>query len=96
MKKGDEMKTYHYIIKGRVQGVFFRFHTKEEAQKLNIKGTVKNLFTGDVEVYAQGEPSDIVKFEQYLNRGPDTSLVESVTKEELEYDRIFSTFEVTY
>lgn len=49
----DELEL-HVIFSGRVQGVFFRKTTKEIAESLHIKGTVKNLSDGTVEVRAQG------------------------------------------
>ena len=90
------MKTHHYIVNGRVQGVFFRYHTKEVAQKLHIKGTVKNLFNGDVEIYAQGETGNITEFETFLHRGSPTSRVDSVKKEEFEEIEIYASFEIIY
>ena len=90
------MKTYHYIVNGRVQGVFFRYHTKEAAQKLNIYGTAKNLFNGDVEIYAQGRTENIEQFEAFLHRGSPASRVNNVTKEEFEDPEIYTSFEIIY
>ncbi len=86
------MKTHHYIIKGIVQGVFFRQNTREAALKQDIKGTVKNLYNGDVEVYAQGAAENIAEFEKFLNTGPMLSRVDNVIKEELDLDEVFQGF----
>jgi acylphosphatase len=76
------MKTHHYIVQGRVQGVNFRYYTQRTANQLGVTGTVKNLYNGDVEVYAQGEGEAIKKFEAFLNRGPHPARVKKVIREE--------------
>jgi len=90
------MKTYHYTIKGRVQGVAFRHYTVHEAEKWGISGSVKNLFNGDVEVYAQGDDPAISKFEQYLHIGPRSASVEKVEREVLECQEIFRGFDISW
>ena len=67
------MKTYHYTISGRVQGVCFRHYTVREAEDLAISGTVRNLANGDVEVFAQGDEANIGRFEQFLHIGAQGS-----------------------
>jgi acylphosphatase len=90
------VKTYQYVIKGNVQGVAFRYYTLKYAQNLRIKGTVKNLFNGDVEVYAQGDPEDIKRFEAFLQAGPPSAVVEQVIKEEAVTQRVFPGFEIIF
>ncbi len=90
------MKTYHYIIKGRVQGVAFRYYTMENAKKNAVYGTVKNLYNGDVEVYAQGNEENIKRFETFLNSGPPSAVVVQAVKEEIPFNHIYSGFEVVY
>lgn len=90
------MKTYHYIVKGIVQGVFFRQNTRQAAFKYQVKGNVKNLYNGDVEVYAQGAEENIVHFEEFLNTGPSMSRVDEVIKEVLDHDETFPGFDITY
>ena len=90
------MKTYHYIVSGRVQGVFFRYYAKETADNLNINGTVQNLFNGDVEVYAQGETAALKQFETYLNQGAPSAEVKNVTKEPIESENIYTNFEIIH
>lgn len=50
----EEVSELHAVIKGSVQGVGFRFTTKQHAQSLGLKGSVQNLPDGSVEIYAQG------------------------------------------
>jgi len=90
------VKTCQYIIKGNVQGVAFRYYTVKSAQNLRIKGTVKNLFNGDVEVYAQGDPENIRRFEAFLRAGPPSAIVDRVIKEELDSNEVFPGFEIIY
>jgi acylphosphatase len=90
------MKTYHYIVKGMVQGVAFRYYTTKYAHDYSIKGTVKNLFNGDVEVYAQGDPEDIGRFESFLHGGPPSAVVNRVIKEELDSNEFFPGFEIIF
>lgn len=88
------MKTYHYTISGRVQGVCFRHYTIQEASKWGVSGTVRNLPNGDVEVYAQGDEAAISQFEQFLHIGPGFARVEKVEKEVLEQNEAFQGFDI--
>lgn len=90
------MKTYHYIVQGRVQGVSFRYYTQGAAHRLGVTGTVKNLYNGDVEVYAQGEQEAIKEFEAFLNRGPLPARVRQVIREEFEDNHEYPDFEITF
>lgn len=90
------MKTYHYIVKGMVQGVAFRYYTIKYAHSFLIRGTVKNLYSGDVEVYAQGDEEDIRRFEAFLQSGPPAAQVTRLVKEELELEEVFPEFEIIY
>ena len=56
------MKRYRILFKGRVQGVGFRFTAKMIADRLNLTGSVKNLYNYDVESYVQGKVESIERF----------------------------------
>lgn len=90
------MKTIHYLISGRVQGVFFRYHTKNKADKLNIRGTVRNLPNGDVEVFAQGDADALTRFETFLHQGPPSADVKKVSREILQSDEIHRDFQIVH
>jgi len=90
------MKTYRYIVKGRVQGVAFRYYTVKAAHNYGVFGTVKNLFNGDVEAYAQGDEQNLRRFELFLQGGPPSAHVEQVIKEEFDMDQAFRGFEIIY
>lgn len=83
------MVTYNFIVKGRVQGVGFRFFTYISAKKLGIKGWVRNLDSGEVEAEVQGSPEKIEIFRNFLRKGPPFSKVlnlEEVTFQREEFD----------
>lgn len=56
------MKRYRILFKGRVQGVGFRYTAKMIADRLNLTGSVKNLYNYDVESYVQGKVESIERF----------------------------------
>ena len=74
-----------FLIKGRVQGVGFRFHTAHEGLKLDLKGYARNLATGDVEVMACGEQAAIDKLAKWLAHGPKMANVISCVGEEADW-----------
>jgi acylphosphatase len=90
------MKTYHFIVSGRVQGVFFRYYTKETAERLSIKGTVRNLANGDVEVFACGESKIMEQFEHFLLQGSPSARVDNLTKTEEVPGKDFPDFSIIY
>lgn len=65
-------------VSGRVQGVFFRASTQEQAIKYNLTGYAKNLTNGDVEVLACGEPQAVDALCNWLWEGPKNARVEKV------------------
>ncbi|OCG23974.1 hypothetical protein A9G11_04955 [Gilliamella sp. wkB108] len=60
-------------VRGRVQGVGFRFFTHQQALKLGLVGYVRNLDNGDVEIVAQGDSLQIAKLTQWLEQGGPVS-----------------------
>ena len=88
------MKTYRYTISGRVQGVCFRHYTVQEAEKWGISGSVRNLPTGEVEVFAQGDEAEIGNFESFLHIGPRSARVERVEREVFDQDEVFRGFDI--
>ncbi len=65
------MQTIHFIVSGRVQGVFFRASTKRIADEHGVKGWVRNLPDGRVEGIASGDSEQLMKFQEWLKHGPD-------------------------
>ena len=65
-------------ISGRVQGVFFRSSTADQARRLNLSGSAKNLSDGRVEVVAAGAAGDVRELLDWLNTGPPMARVDHV------------------
>ena len=74
---------YHYLVKGRVQGVGFRWFVHREAAELNLRGWVRNTEDGHVEVVAAGRPEDLAELRQALHKGSRGSRVDAVIEQEL-------------
>ncbi|MGB9757755.1 MAG: acylphosphatase [Candidatus Bipolaricaulaceae bacterium] len=72
------MKRVHIFVSGRVQGVFFRAHTRDLAQKLGLAGFVRNLPDGRVEVVAEGPEEKLQELIQFCHRGPPLAHVTGV------------------
>jgi acylphosphatase len=67
-----------YLIRGRVQGVGFRWFVQREAQMLGITGWVRNNFDGAVEVLACGNDAQLSTLRSRLEKGPRASRVDAV------------------
>ena len=65
-------------VRGRVQGVGFRYSAIREAVRLGLNGYVRNSDDGDVEVWAEGPDDKLALFLKWLNRGPQFSRVDKV------------------
>lgn len=72
------MKRVHLFVSGRVQGVFFRAHTRDLAQKLGLSGFVRNLPDGRVEVVAEGPEEKLQELIEFCHRGPPLAHVTNV------------------
>lgn len=77
------MACARFIVRGWVQGVFFRAATRERALKLGIAGYAKNLPGGDVEVLVCGTDQALADLERWLHVGPPDARVQKVLREEL-------------
>ncbi|RLF46791.1 MAG: acylphosphatase [Thermoplasmata archaeon] len=77
------MKRAYVRIYGRVQGVWFRANTKEMADKLGLKGWVRNMPDGSVEAVFEGDDENVEKAIEWCHRGPPLARVDRV---EVEYE----------
>jgi acylphosphatase len=68
----------HAVVRGRVQGVGFRWFVREEARALDLAGWVMNRRDGTVEIEADGPAAAIDAFHAALRQGPDGARVEDV------------------
>jgi acylphosphatase len=74
------MACARFLVAGRVQGVFFRASTREQALRLGLSGYAKNLADGRVEVMASGSGAALAELEEWLREGPPGARVASVER----------------
>ncbi len=88
------MKGFRLIIRGQVQGVFFRHHTKKEADILGLKGYVRNMANGSVEIVMLTDKENTQRLIEWCNEGSPSSTVNSVDLDEIDIDENFDRFEI--
>ena len=81
---GAEIVVMHFLVKGRVQGVGFRWFVHREAAEIGLRGWVKNTDEGHVEVVAAGTPDQIAELKTALQEGSRGSRVDAVIEHLLE------------
>lgn len=74
----------HFLVKGRVQGVGFRWYVHREAAALDLTGWVRNTEDGHVEVVAAGDPEALAELAQALRKGARGSRVDAIIGHELD------------
>ena len=87
------MPTIHLLIKGNVQGVFYRATAKKIADKLKLTGWIKNTREGNVEAVASGDDQQLNEFISWCKQGPEKATVEDVIVTQ-EKETSFNNFEV--
>ena len=71
-------KSVRLYIDGTVQGVFFRSFVKENAERYNVKGFIRNLEDGRIEVFLEGNTDDVNKLIELCKKGPRHSQIKNV------------------
>lgn len=79
------MKTIRIKISGNVQGVMFRKFIAEEASKIEIRGHVRNLESGEVEVMAEGAPENVDSMIACCKKGAPHSTIRGVDIQEINH-----------
>lgn len=87
------MRTARLIIRGKVQGVFYRATAKDVADLTGVKGWVRNLPNDDVEIIATAAEDILQKFIAWCKQGPPKARVDEVIVEEIELQQ-FNSFKV--
>jgi acylphosphatase len=88
------MAAARFLVSGKVQGVFFRASTRDQALKLGLRGHAKNLADGCVEVLAEGNSSALDALERWLHVGPPMARVDSVGRSDAGTGEVGEGFDV--
>ena len=88
-------KRIHLVIRGRVQGVYFRASAQREAKRLGLTGWVRNRNDGAVEAVAEGEEDQVKDFLAWAQKGPSTARVDKVETRWRSYTGDFASFQIT-
>jgi len=86
----------HVLVSGRVQGVFFRDHTRRWASALGLTGWVRNQTDGRVEVLAEGDKKSLEDLIARLRVGPPAALVENVEASWGDFRGEFDAFRIAW
>jgi acylphosphatase len=78
------MAAFRFFVRGRVQGVGYRYFVLREAQALGVAGYARNLADGRVEVVAEGPEAALARFEARLSEGPAFAEVTSLERVAIE------------
>lgn len=90
------VKQVHIRVKGRVQGVFFRAHTHEVAERFGIRGWVWNTPDGAVEIVAEGDEVSLKSLIEWCHHGPPSAGVTEVKTNYSEPTGEFDSFKIKY
>lgn len=90
------MFQYEIKITGRVQGVGFRYFVHQKANKIGIKGWVKNTIDQSVLVLAQGNETDLKTFIDFLRIGPTLSRVDKISNIKMNLHKELNSFDIRH
>ena len=91
-----EKKRLQLKISGLVQGVFYRVHARDEAQRLGLKGWVRNCTDGSVEALAEGTEDLLKEFASWCEQGSPSARVDQVERSWSVAKEKFDDFSVRY
>ncbi len=94
MSLEGKLETRNYVVRGRVQGVGFRWFVEREARTLGIAGWVRNRADGTVEVLAMGTNEQLSNLHSKLRQGPRASRVDEVDVSEAQPVEGLNTFRI--
>jgi acylphosphatase len=88
-------KRIHLVVRGRVQGVYFRATAQREARQHGLSGWIKNRTDDAVEIVAEGEEDDVKDFLAWAHAGPSTARVDDVDVRWRSYTGEYTDFRIT-
>ncbi|MCX7041982.1 MAG: acylphosphatase [Gammaproteobacteria bacterium] len=88
------MKAARFIVRGKVQGVWFRAATREQALELGLRGEARNLSDGSVRVLACGDDDAVARLQAWLTVGPPLARVSELVREDVDPGAVPSGFEI--
>lgn len=86
----------HLVIRGRVQGVWFRESTRRQAVALSVTGWVKNLAEGSVEAVLEGPEPQVSQLISWCHKGPSAASVTEIHETQETWRKEFDDFEIRY
>ena len=92
--EAKNLHTRRYVVRGRVQGVGFRWFVEREAHTLGVYGWVRNTFDGNVEVLASGSSEQLSNLRRRLQQGPRSARVDEVEESEAQPVEGLHTFRI--
>ncbi len=90
-----KIKVY-VIIYGKVQGVWFRYNTKNKANELGLYGWVKNIDDDKVEAVFEGEEQKIYSIIEWCSKGPPKAKVNKIEIFKKKYEKEYNNFSIIY
>ena len=87
-------KAARFLVQGTVQGIFFRQFVKGHADDLKLRGFVRNLESGEVEVVVEGEVENLGRLNEFLKKGPAHAQIRNVVVEERKWSGDFGGFKI--
>ena len=84
------------VVEGRVQGVFFRAYTEDEARRLGLTGWVRNRRDGAVEALIEGDAQRVTEMVSWLHRGSPQAVVSQVQVTDADPLGDFTDFSIRY
>ena len=92
---GHDKAKVHIVLSGRVQGVAFRYYARNMADKLGVKGWIRNLDNGDVEAVIEGKKVAVQQMVVWCKKGPSLAVVENISIDWQAYTGEFHKFNIS-
>jgi len=95
-EKSEELASAHVVVSGYVQGVGYRWWVMRKSKEYGLKGYVRNLFDGDVEVEVEGDRPMIIDFVKELKIGPTSASITGANIQWGKYQDKYKGFEIKF